>query len=364
MPTPFLPDSRNFWLYHCFGLLALAVIEVATILFAPHAVGFKIWGSLVLWPVLFTFSVLGFRWLYKFNRFFQVGVGQLIPLIVLYSLITATVSATAMTFTLLPFYLPDFVSPEQLAANSFNLLDVALPIIIGGSLSGHLFVMAWAFIYVFAAENRRAKQSELRNLRLQNNLKEMQLSHLASQLNPHFLFNALNNIRFLIHENPQKADGMITVLSEILRYSLACGSREQVTLEEELAVTRQYVDVVAVQYEDKLTFSCSVPDVLNKIQVPPMCIQMLVENAVKHGLEHLREGGCIAIQGELEALGVKVTVTNPVPDTVKLDGERNTGTGLKNIRDRLQLLYQENAVLNTRYAGRQFIAELFLPREQ
>lgn len=363
MSEKFLPRSLKFWLYHCLGLLAIASVDLATSFLAPHLMGFKLWAAFLLWPIFFTAATLTFRWLYNRYAIFHDGVGKLIPLVIAYATVTAFLSAAVTTAVLMPFFWQQFVSPQQIAAGEVSIIGVAAPLVLSVSLSGQLFISVWAFIYVFVKERRRTKESELHNLRLQNSLKEAQLASLSHQLNPHFLFNALNNIRFVVHESPERADRMITALSEIVRYSLASSGREEVELAEELAITQRFIDIVKLQYEEKLVYVVDAPKIALRYRIPPMSLQLLVENAVKHGIELIREGGTISLTVEEQRDGYGVTVTNPTPNSSSSTASV-TGTGLANIRNRLQLLYGDKASLTTEGSGHVFRAHLFLPKER
>ncbi len=357
-----------FWLYHGSGLLALAIIDSLTIFMAPQMAGFKLWYSWVLWPPLFTFAVLTFRWLYhRHFNFFQKPITKLIPTIVGYATIVSAIATTIITTILLPFYWQSFVSPELVVSGQISLVKLGTQIIVGAALSGQLFIVAWIFIYVSIVQNRSARAQELNNEKLQSSLKGAQLATLSNQLNPHFLFNALNNIRFVVYEDARTADRMLTVLSELLRYTLNSSNKTLVPFEQELAMTQKFVDLVKLQYEDKLQFSVTNKISVSELMLPPMCIQTLVENSVKHGLEYLPKGGLIRLEvdnaGESNAW--QITVTNPVPDesVVKCNDDQNTGTGLSNIRHRIGLLFGPRARLETVKEEGMFMAKLIMPRE-
>lgn len=364
----FFPKDKIFWLYHGSGLLAIAIIDSLTIFMAPHMAGFKLWSSWVLWPPLFTFAALTFRWLYyRYFNFFQKPIAKLIPTIVGYATIVSAIAATIITTILLPFYWQSFVPPGLVATGQISLVKLGTQIIVGAALSGQLFIVAWIFIYVSIVQNRNARAQELNNEKLQSYLKEAQLATLSNQLNPHFLFNALNNIRFVIYEDARTADRMLTVLSELLRYTLNSANKTLVPLEQELAMTQKFVDLVKLQYEDKLQFSVTNKISVSELMLPPMSIQTLVENSVKHGLEYLPKGGTISINIDAadEPNLWKITVVNPVPDesVIQCNDSQNTGTGLNNIRHRIGLLFGSSARLETVKNKEMFVAKLILPRE-
>lgn len=337
-----------------------------TILLAPHTAGFKLWSAWVLWPPLFTAVVLFFRWLYLHASFLQKPPLQLIPVIVVYSGVASACVATLITCILLPMYWTAFIPPEAVTSGQVSLLRLGVQIVIGAALSGQLFVMAWIFIYVSIVQSRQARAQELQNARLQGSLKEAQLATLNHQLNPHFLFNALNNIRFVIYEDVKTADRMLTVLSELLRYTLNSSQQALVPLEQELAMTEKFIDLVKLQYEDKLRYSVTNTLSQSSYSVPPLSVQTLVENAVKHGLEFLPEGGEISIEltEATEVEGCLIRVRNPIPEQPTQSSRSHTGTGQNNLRDRLALLFGEGAKLEAEAHAGQYVAQLMLPKRK
>lgn len=364
----FFPSDKIFWLYHGSGLLALATIDSLTIMFAPQMAAFKLWSSWVLWPPLFTLAVLSFRWLYhRYFAFFQKPIAKLVPIIVGYATLSSVLATTIITSILLPFYWQGFVPPELIASGQVSLVKLGVQIIVGAALSGQLFIVAWIFIYVSIVQNRKARAQELNNAKLQSSLKEAQLATLSNQLNPHFLFNALNNIRFVIYEDARTADRMLTVLSELLRYTLNSSNQTLVPLEQELAMTQKFVDLVKLQYEDKLQFSITNKTANSSLVLPPMSIQTLVENSIKHGLEYLSKGGIIGVEIDYadEPDKWQIIIRNPVPDesVAQFSANQNTGTGLNNIRHRISLLFGSRAQLETAKSEGMFVARLVLPRE-
>lgn len=135
------------------------------------------------------------------------------------------------------------------------------------------------------------KETKLKNAELDATIKESQLNTLKGQINPHFMFNSLNNIRGLILEDVNKARNMLTSLSETLRYSLTQNDIHAIALEDELEMVEKYVDILKIQFEERLQFELVVDEATLSVQIPPMLIQMLVENAIKHGISNLKDGG-------------------------------------------------------------------------
>ncbi|MBS1637501.1 MAG: histidine kinase [Bacteroidetes bacterium] len=203
-----------------------------------------------------------------------------------------------------------------------------------------IFIL-WSIIYFGFHYLENYKQAEIQNLKLEANSKEVELNTLKSQLNPHFMFNSMNSIRALIDEDPVKAKAAVTQLSNILRSTLMIHKNRLVSLQEELALIEDYLELEHNRYEERLNYSFNIqPDTL-KCQVPPMILQTLVENGIKHGISKQPRGGSISIHTSLSDQGIldiKIFNTGQVRNE-----QGGTGFGLINTRQRLHLLFGDNA---------------------
>ncbi len=219
----------------------------------------------------------------------------------------------------------------------------------------------WIIWFVsFTAFNlyREVKEAKMKNVELQATLKESQLNTLKGQINPHFMFNSLNNIRGLMLEDVTKARKMLTSLSETLRYALTQSSVNAIALEDELEIVEKYVDISKIQFEDRLKFSLRIDEASLHIQIPPMLIQMLVENAVKHGISNLKEGGRIFVSTEIQESTLLIKVINS--GTLN-QSTNSTQLGLQNIKKRLNLLYGENAAFSLKEVQEEVVATIEIP---
>jgi len=199
----------------------------------------------------------------------------------------------------------------------------------------------WIGLYSIITNRRRRLEKEAR---LERELRDAELRALEAQINPHFLFNCLNSIRGLVTENPPLAQEMITRFATLLRYNLNRDVGHTVPLTAEAEVVADYLALEQVRFDERLRVQFDIDPKAESIQVPPMILQTLVENALKHGIGRLPEGGEIRIQAAAE------------PDTLVLQVE-NTGQlatgkppdpqiGLNNMRERLRLLYGGRAALS------------------
>jgi len=221
-----------------------------------------------------------------------------------------------------------------------------------------LYFTVWTVFYVAIKGLIELNKGRETRLALESNLKESQLNTLRGQINPHFMFNSLNNIRGLMLEDVPKSREMLTRLSETLRYSLTKNDVDSIALEDELEMVENYVEISKIQLEDRLQFEVHIDkDVLNT-QVPPMIVQMLVENAIKHGIANLKEGGKVILNTKNEGDKLHINVTN---SGALKTAENTTQLGLENIKQRLMLLYGEEAAFNLIEEEGKVIASIKIP---
>lgn len=199
----------------------------------------------------------------------------------------------------------------------------------------------WCLIYFGFHFFDNYKKTEIQNLKLEANSKEVELNKLKSQLNPHFMFNSMNSIRALIDEDPQKAKTAVTQLSSILRNTLLMHKNKFNSLEEELALVKDYLELEHIRFEERLRFHFDIDSATLKKQIPPMMLQTLVENGIKHGISKLPEGGEISITSSIIENQLKISIVN----TGQLIEQKNadSGFGITNTTNRLDLLYGTKA---------------------
>ena len=362
MQLHFFPRDRQFWLYHFSALAVGLSVTIVMALWWGYMVNYQI-ASSVVWMPLYTLVVLGFRWLYKRHSGETIPMGRMIAYAVLFSGVAGLILAAILQSLVVPFYWDGFLAKFTHFKMSTDYAEFLFRRIREDAPQNQMFVLVWCFIYISVIANRRVKKTELFNLRLQNNLKEAQLSSLSNQLNPHFLFNSLNNIRFMIHEDAQCADRMIISFSEILRYSLESSNQEKVSLGHEVSIIEKYIAIVHTQLEERLRFQMHIDSALHDALVPPMVLQMLVENAIKHGLEQLHVGGALTLEAARHDDRLVFKIRNDAPP-MQGQSREGMGIGLRNIAQRLELLYGERASLEVAHTDTEFSVELTLPLER
>jgi two-component system LytT family sensor kinase len=205
-----------------------------------------------------------------------------------------------------------------------------------------IVVMATPLIYlgsifiITKVSDLQKKAKILENERLQSELK-----YLKSQINPHFLFNNLNNIYGLSLENSSKTSKLILKLSEFLNFSLYESSKPLIALEKEISLMNNYIELEKSRFEDRVEVNISIPDRLDKINIPPLIFVPLVENAFKHSLKNETEIATIDIQLLINEKQLQFSVWNTKPENTVVDNTKQ-GLGLENIKKRLDIMYVSN----------------------
>lgn len=190
----------------------------------------------------------------------------------------------------------------------------------------------WAGVWISAQAVHRYRQEELSRLRAEAERSALEFEALRARLNPHFVFNALNNLRALINEDTERARDLVTRLSNTLRHALDHGESQRVLLSRELEVVNDYLEIEKIHYERRLQFDQVIePDALGAT-LPPMLLQLLVENAIKHGIARTPGGGCLSLHASMQASRLHLIVENPGRLQT---GIRGHGVGLSYLRHRL-----------------------------
>jgi LytS/YehU family sensor histidine kinase len=209
--------------------------------------------------------------------------------------------------------------------------------ILGQSVYYAFIFFLWSVIYFIYNYLERYNKS----LKLEATVKEIELNNLKAQLNPHFIFNAMNSIRALVDENPTKSKQAITQLSNILRNSLASDKKGLTKFEDELKIVMDYLSLESIRFEERLHTEYQIAQGSNDFWVPPFMIQTLVENGIKHGISQLTEGGTIILRTIIVDDELKIQISN----SGHYVNGRKRGLGLTNTVQRLKLLYGDAAYL-------------------
>lgn len=305
--------------------------------------------------ILSSFVILGimgigfthlYRYFIKKYHWLKLSLKQIVPLVFSACILMALLMTGGLFVVgILKGALNNRMVGFTLLNNSFEFMMVTL---------------LWSLLYFAFHYMENYRNSEIEKLVWEAAVKDFELKTLKSQLNPHFMFNALNSIRALIEENPERAKKAIGQLSSIFRYSLKIERMETTPLFEELKTVEDYLGLEKVRYEERLHYSITTSPESEKIEIPPMMVQTLVENGIKHGVAKLPEGGSVTVNTVLEKDFLVITITN----SGKLNESEmaNTkGFGLSNTKHRLFLLYGTKASFFLTENNNRVKAEIFIP---
>lgn len=219
---------------------------------------------------------------------------------------------------------------------SYSLSDANL-------ITWAMLFFIWSLFYFTYIFFQRFRKEEIKNLQLEAARNEYELRRLRDQMNPHFIFNAMNTIRALIDEEPTKAKLAVTQLSNVLRSSLQAGKQELIPLSKEIEIVKDYLEIEKARYEERLQVTWELAKGTEKVGIPPLLLQTIVENCIKHGIAKIPDGGRIAIHSTLADDAVEIDIINS--GQYDPHGESDSSLGLTNTRNRLSLSFGKEAWL-------------------
>lgn len=250
-------------------------------------------------------------------------------------------------------------------AGTFKQEEYNFARLVAGIINISILILLWCLIYFVVHYMENYKKKEIESLIWEAAVKDYELKTLKSQLNPHFMFNAMNSIRALIEEDPESAKVAITKLSNILRYSLQMERMERVPLEDEIETVKNYLDLERIRFEDRLKYKLDIDRSTQKIEIPPMMIQTLVENGIKHGVAKRTEGGEIHLKSKLMTTSNGSKLKIEIRNSGHFSEEQlksSNGFGVSNTKHRLNLLFGDDAhfsIMNEN--GNTVLAEIEIP---
>jgi hypothetical protein len=355
-------DSRPFWL---FNIGSWAIFYTAQGTTTPIFLSFDPYSRFILiltFIFWITLSTSLYRYIYRRFHFEEKSP--------IFTVIQSIVSAlliwgfdvsvrfyfnSYLVFSVLPEkYRPHF--EDNIFAKMFNewgenptIMPFFDALEISVQISKLMAIATWIAIYNFYKFYTNAQNARVNRLKIENQLKESELISLRSQLNPHFLFNALNSIHSLTMSNPNKASDAVLLLSDLMRYALNYGKRDLVTVEEEMDMVRKYLELEKIRFGDKLHYDFDIQKETLSGKIPPIIIQTLAENAIKHGVRQTLNGGYIGIKSFLKDNFLQIEINNsgqlknadPSVSKAKEDG-----IGIDNTIKRLKMMFGETAFFN------------------
>jgi len=323
--------NSRYWLCQVagWGVVALAILYFA------HAYKSPLSTNVILGRVVVVF-VAGIaithtlRSFLKWRGWMFQSIEKVVPKLL------AAVIVTSVLFSLIVLVAFELFSLQGPQGANVTFLFKLL----GSVFDNTLLIFPWVVFYYFYHFIEKNRKQEMDTLQLEALIKELELKTIKAHINPHFIFNSLNSIRALIDENPSRARTAITELSNILRSSMQVDKAETVTFEKELNIVKDYLALENMRFEDRLKVEYEIDEDTLDQQVPPMMLQTLVENAIKHGISKHIRGGTIKIISDFKSHYHELAVQN----TGNLNGGLNAeGFGLSSTQNRLGLLYGDKA---------------------
>jgi two-component system LytT family sensor kinase len=332
-----LNKSKIYWYCQFGGWFFFVLIELITYI---NVLGFSNgllinglanWVAGILLTHIYRLIIIKANWL-------NLTLAKLIPR----GIIMIILVSIPLTFlnVILDFYTISSDSSNQLDLGKefLSKINFAVLPIFFFNLSKYVFL--WAIVYHFFVYWEKLLKTETDKFELQAVLKETQYNNLKTQLNPHFLFNSLNGIRTLVDIDPENAKVAITKLSNLLRGSLKMEKNKTVALQDELNTVYDYLAIEKIRFDNRLNVVLDISLDTLKSNLPPMMIQTLVENGIKHGISNLKNGGSIIIKSFARNQNTIIQITNsgqynPNPVT--------SGLGIENTKERLRIIFDEKA---------------------
>lgn len=275
-------------------------------------------------------------------------IGKLAFLALAYSLLMGMITVQSGVF-LLAVLPPIFGGQAEFKVNIFIII----------TLGWSTVFVIWSLFYLFLQRQRELQLTKENETRLDTLLTNARLNILHSQISPHFIFNSINNIRALVLEDKNRAREMLASLADILRYSLHSSQSSFVSLGGELEVVEQYLALCSIQYEQRLQQKFEIAEKCLEIQVPKMSIQLLVENAIKHGIAECIEPGVLIINISADEENLFISISNS--GELREPEDSRPRVGLSNIKERLNLLYGCDASFVIKQQGPLVVATLIIP---
>ena len=246
--------------------------------------------------------------------------------------------------------LPGFVDAVRLTPAQLSAVAAA----------GVLLFWLSSLLHYLLAAFEQSRRAEARELGLKVLAREAELKALRAQIDPHFLFNGLQSISALTSADPAAARRMCLRLADFFRGSVRLGGEDEIRLEDEMAMVRAYLDIEKVRYGPRLESEVVLGPGCGSCRVPPLILQPLVENAVRHGIRPLVDGGVVRVRASCNEAAVRVRVRNPFdPEAAAQAG---TGVGLANVERRLAARFGREAVARRRRGDGWFEVDLRFPR--
>lgn len=326
--TPLFTKKGLYWTCQIGGWTAFIIYSVWAYSFVVNYTE-KIFVNAVLNIILGITVTDYYRSILIKKGWLQLPLNKLIPKI----LIGVLIMSFIMIFVNLPMDM--WMFPEL-------RITFGIKQLLFGMLNWSKYVLIWTLIYHIFQFYEQFTLAEKDKIHLESIVVKSQLQHLRNQLNPHFLFNAMNSIKALVDENPVMAKNAVAHVSSLLRKSLNADQKLVVDFKDELQTVQDYVTLEQIRFESRLQFNSDISDQTLNLPVPPFLLQTLIENAVKHGISQSVKGGYITLESKIEDNFHVIRITN---SGIYDSPSENSGLGIQNSKERLRLIFGETSTL-------------------
>ncbi len=339
--------KRLYWTLQIIGWLSYALLQITVFSIEKeiplHRIEFFVLEALICLGVTHFF-----RYFLNRQKWLNLSVPRMIPRVV--------TSIVVLGFVIYFLRIP--------VSSVLEVVNVQRPALDPRQILGFGFfyvflLFLWSLFYFTYHYIERYNKS----LKYEASMIEIELNNLKNQLNPHFIFNALNSIRALVDENPVKSKQAINQLSNILRNSLTFEKKGLTKFEDEMKIVRDYLGLESIRFEERLKIEIDIHPDSNNFLVPPFMVQTLVENGIKHGISKLTQGGVIQVKTLADKNRLKIQIRN---SGHMVNGAKRTkagGTGIANTKHRLKLLYGEDASFRIVNENNNFVlTEIIIPQ--
>lgn len=316
--------KRAYWLIQSIGWSLYAIVMISGAVVVSSNFQLLMAVPIIAEAILFLGFTHYYRYLNKKWNWFHLPVLKLLPRMLISILLMAVPIYFIRVFV---SFLLEFYSP--------NLLSIGN--IIGNVIGDFFALFIWTSLYYAFHYFERYNLS----LKYEAAMRRMELDRLKSQLNPHFIFNALNSIRALVDEDPKRSKKAINHLSNILRSSLSADKRELILFKDEMETVRAYLAMESIRFEERLRTKFEIGSETETVMVPPLMFQTLVENGIKHGISKLKLGGELSVKAFVEGKYLVVEISNSGRLVDK--ALTSSGYGIKNTIQRLKIIYKNEA---------------------
>jgi two-component system, LytTR family, sensor kinase len=348
--NPILKNIRNFSLYLLFWVILVLLYFLFLVTGESIEISIAITDSLIF---NFILSGLGLSFWYsaKYISFENNKISRIVLSHALGGVITSVIWLS------LGYFIITSMFPSSSTFKSFFYSTLVWRFLIGFLFYFLITTFYYVIIYYTGFQERIIREAELKNL-----IAQAELRSLKFQINPHFIFNSLNSMSALTTIDPDKARSMILKLADFLRYTLANNEKQKNKLKEELHNINLYLEIEKIRFEDKFDFVEDVESGCLESYVPNMILQPLIENAIKHAVYESIEKVILKLECKKVNEFMNISLENNFESGNSKP--KGAGIGIKNISDRLELLYGRKNLLKVKKDNKIFRVDLYIPASE